>query len=125
MIPIIANLLVKYAGFKSFDFAAKLVRWATFILFVVLAIVGGSLLFRACNRPPTLDEPEIRKGQEVIEKKNRKEMIDFLAEVDAKQEAVDAPIKAAEQAKENAKKNYTGLSNDEIQAEIQRRLNEQ
>jgi len=51
-------------------------------------------------------------------------MIEVLAESDVKELAIDNSIKAAENATEASKKNYTGLSNEQLAAELERRVGE-
>lgn len=91
---------------------------------VLLLLLLFGLVYRACNRPPKLDQKEIIEAQQAIQKNDRKVMVEILAESDVREQAIDNSIKAAEQATENAKKNYSQLSNDELAKELERRLNE-
>lgn len=95
-------------------------HWKIIVPAVVLIVVVG-FVYRACNRPPKLDEKAIAEAQKAIAKQDREEMVKILAESDTKEAEIDSNIKAIEQAREDAKKNYTGLSNDELAAELERR----
>lgn len=95
-------------------------HWKLFLAAVVLIVVV-SLVYRACSRPPKLDEKAIQKAQTAIAKQDREEMIKILAESDTKEDEIDSNIKAIENARDQAKKNYTGKSNDELAEELNRR----
>lgn len=88
-------------------------------IFAVLII--AVFVYRACNKPPKLDEEAIRKAQAAIAKEDRKEMIEILAASDVKEQGVDDSIKAIENATEQSKKNYTGLTNDQLAEELNKR----
>ena len=62
------------------------------------------------------------KAQQAIENNDRKRMVEVLAESDVKEQGIDNSIKAAEEATAAAKENYQGMSNEEIAAELERRL---
>lgn len=99
----------------------RIVAGVVAVLFLV--IVFG-LVFRSCNKPPKLDQEQIIKAQQAIAKEDRREMIEVLAESKVKEEGIDNSIKAAEEATEKAKRDYSKLSNEELAAELERRLNE-
>lgn len=88
-------------------------------IFAVLIVV--IFVNRACNKPAKLDEAAILKAQEAIAKEDRKEMIEILAESDVKEQGIDDSIKAIENATEQSKKNYTGLTNDQLAEELNKR----
>jgi hypothetical protein len=79
------------------------------------------LIWRACNKPPRLNEKQIQKAQDAIAKQEREEMLEVLAESDTAEDAIDSNIKQIELDREAAKQNYTGLSNDELATELERR----
>lgn len=91
-------------------------------IFAVLIVV--IFVNRACNKPAKLDEAAILKAQEAIAKEDRKEMIEILAESDNRKAEIDSSIKQIEMDREASKKNYTGWTNDEIAAELERRAKE-
>lgn len=100
------------------------------ILFWVVVLLGlaGVLILvigiRSCfTRPPKLDQEAIIKAQQAIAKEDRKEMIEVLAESTVKEQGIDNSIKLAEEATEQAKRDYSKLSNAELAAELEKRLN--
>lgn len=90
----------------------------------VILVIGIAFVFRACNKPPTLDQKEIQKAQEAIAKEDRKQMIEILTNSKVQEQGIDNSIKQAEEATEKAKREYSQLSNDELAAELEKRLNE-
>jgi hypothetical protein len=88
------------------------------VIIVILAIGFG---LKHCNRPAKLDEKQIIAAQQAIETHDREAMVEILAKSDTAERQIDANVKAAEKATENAKKNYTGLSNDDLAAELNKR----
>lgn len=99
-------------------------RFCLVIAGIFALIFGTALLWKRCNPPPKLDEKDIRKAEKAIAQDDREEMIKVLAESDAKEDAIDSNIKAIENKREEAKQNYTGKSNDELAAELERRMQE-
>lgn len=91
---------------------------------VFLVFILFTLTLRSCNKPPKLDQKEIIKAQQAIAEQDRKQMIEVLAESTVKEQGIDNSIKAAEEATEKAKQDYSKLSNDELAQELQRRLEE-
>lgn len=85
------------------------------ILLVVFAL-------KSCNKPPALNQQEIIKAQQAIEKNDRKVMVEILSNSDVREQGIDNSIKAAENATAEAKQNYQGKSNEELAAELERRL---
>jgi ABC-type multidrug transport system fused ATPase/permease subunit len=111
---------LKRAGFFLYD------NWR-----IVLIAVGGLLLilllvfaYKGCKSEPKLNQKEIIEAQQAIEKQERQKMIEILAESEAREQGIDNSIKAAEQATEAAKQNYTGKSNQELADELNRRAQE-
>lgn len=94
------------------------------VLPVVLVLVASIWLYRACSRPPKLDEKAIQKAQQAIAEQDRKAMVEILAESDTKEAEIDSNLKQIELDREAAKKNYTGLSNEQLGAELERRAKE-
>jgi len=112
-------------------FVANIIGWITAhakLVLTVLAIIGilivVMLINRACNKPPKLDEKAIQKAQQAIAKEDRKEMLEILAQSDVAEQSIDNSVKAAENATEQAKKSYSGLSNEQLASELERRLQE-
>ena len=108
----VAVLTAITAGIKRFW---KPIAICLGVLIVVI------VLFRACRTDPKFNETEIRQAQEAIATQDRKKMIDILAASDVREQAIDNSIKAAEEATEKSKRNYSGLSNDQLAAELERR----
>ena len=109
--------ILKRIGFFFID-NWKVIAIAFAILFVTVFV------YRACNKPPKLDEKAIQKAQDAIAKEDRKQMIEILAESDTKEAAIDSNIKAVEQATEDAKVSYNGKTNAELAAELERRASQ-
>lgn len=125
MILLIAKAILWF--FPKLDIS----RVQRYVLYALLAVVAGVVLFavvflfRACNRPPKLDQKEIIKAQQAIETNDRKVMVEILSNSDVREQGIDNSIKAAEEATEQAKQNYQGQSNAELAAELERRLKEE
>jgi hypothetical protein len=94
------------------------------ILLLILVAFGGYKACKWLNPPPKLDEKAIKKAQDAIAKQDRKEMLEILAESDTKEDEIDASVDQIEQKREEAKQNYTGLTNDELAAELEKRAKE-
>lgn len=92
---------------------------------VVILVIGFSLVYRACNKPPKLDQKEIIKAQQAIAKEDRKQMIEILTNSKVQEQGIDNSIKQAEEATEKAKRDYSKLNNQELAAELEKRLNDQ
>jgi uncharacterized protein YpuA (DUF1002 family) len=91
----------------------------------VLMLLMLLLWVRSClNRPAKLDLQEIQKAQQAIRENDRQEMVEILAASDVREQGIDNSILQAEESTRQAKKNYTGLSNDELAAELERRSKE-
>lgn len=91
---------------------------------VVILVIGIGLVYRACNKPPKLDQKEIIKAQQAIAKEDRKQMIEILTNSKVQEQGIDNSIKQAEEATEKSKRSYANLSNEELAAELERRMNE-
>lgn len=99
----------------------RLVAGAVAALFLVIVM---GLVFRACNKPPKLDQKEIIKAQQAIAEQDRKEMIEILSNSAVQEQGIDNSVKAAEEATAKAKRDYSKLSNDELAQELEKRLND-
>jgi len=123
MIFWIAKTLCGFTGWDISKVQKRLLLGLMVIGFLAVCIIGG-LIFKACHKAPKLDEKAIQKAQQAIAKQDREAMLQVLAESDTKEAQVDSNIKLAEQATKDAKKNYLGLSNDDLAAELERRSKE-
>lgn len=56
---------------------------------IAVAVVVG-MIFKACNRPPKLDEKQIQKNQEAIASRERQKMVEALAESRLAEQQIDA-----------------------------------
>ncbi len=98
----------------------------------IVAVIGATALLllvvmigvRSCRKQPKLDQQEIIKAQQAIEKEDRKTMVEILTNSDVREQAIDSNIKQAEEATAKAKQNYTDKTNAELSAELERRLHE-
>lgn len=117
----------------GFLFVLKRIAWFVVdnwkvVLGVVAAIVVIVVLNRSCRHEPKLDEKQIQKVQDAIAKQDREEMERVLAEVEVIEKQIDANTVDAQAqthaAIKNAKDKAAGMSNDELAAELEKRLNQ-
>lgn len=99
----------------------KAVLLAVMILVVVSVIVLGLWLRSCFHKEPKLDEKQIQKAEQAVKERNDEQLKEILAESDTRIENIDTGIKQAEENTRNAKKNYDGMTVDELAAEIERR----
>jgi uncharacterized membrane protein YvbJ len=98
------------------------------VLPAVVLLVAGVFVYRACNRPPKLDEKAVQRAQTAIATQDREEMTKVLVESDVnekhiKDEAADAHAQTVN-ATEDAKKKAAAMTNEELAAELERRANQ-
>jgi len=122
---VILTLATFIAGLFGVKDILKIQKWMSIgvivLLLVVLVTLG--LFLRSClNRKPKLDEQAIQKAQNAIAENDRKQMLEVLAESDTKEAEIDSTIKQIEMDREAAKKSYADKSNEELAAELERRL---
>lgn len=102
----------------------KIVSVGVLLLIVILGVV----FYKACNRPPKLNQAEIQKAQQAIAVADRKEMIEVLATSEAREKVADETIINANAATVNAiyesKKKWSEASTNEMTAELERRAKE-
>ncbi len=118
------------AGLFGWDISVvqKRVLLALMILVVIAVIVSG-LWIRSCLvRPAKLNEKQIQKAQKAIAEQDRKEMVEILAESELGEKKINANLANAELEKlktlGEARKKAHAMSNDELAAELERRLNQ-
>ncbi len=95
------------------------------VLPAAVLIVAGVFVYRACNRPPKLDEKAIQRAQTAIAKQDREEMTKILVESDVrekqiKDESADAHAQTTNAIVE-AKAKANAMTNEELAAELERR----
>jgi low affinity Fe/Cu permease len=117
----LASLLIRIFGF-DFAKATRIARFVVVVLFAIVLLVGGLWLRSCFKKTPKIDEKAVNKAQNAIAKQDREQMVEVLAESDTKEDEVDSNIKGIEHAREEAKKNYSGKSNEELAAELEKRL---
>lgn len=98
--------------------------WKHIIAPAMILLVVVAFFYRACNKPPKLNEQEIQKGEQAVKDRNDKALKEILAASDVREQGIDNSIKAAEDATEKAKRNYDNLTTDELAAELERRKNQ-
>lgn len=114
---------------------ANIIGWITAHWRIVLYIIGGvvlviafSMVWKSCNRPPKLDEKAIQKAQDAIATKDRAAMVEVLATSELIEKRIDANLANAETVKLNtladARKKANAMTNDELAAELERRINQ-
>lgn len=99
-------------------------RRVVVLLFAIAVIVPGVFIYRACTKPPKIDEKQLQKVEQAIKERNDEKLKDVLAESDTRIENLDSGILQAEENTRQARKNYDGMTFDELAAEIERRRNE-
>ena len=102
--------------------AQRIVFWVLVVGGVCILGILCIFVLRACNKPPSLDQEEIIKAQQAIEKEDRKTMVEILTNSDVREQAIESNIKQAEEATREAKQNYQGKTNEELAQELERRL---
>lgn len=120
MIFTIAKFITSLFGWDI----SKVQRWvsvAFLIVMIAVVLVPVMLVYKACNKPPKLDEKQIQKAEQAIKNRNDIELKQILAESDTQSRNIDAGIKQAEENTRQAVKNYDGMTTDELAAEIERR----
>lgn len=117
MIFAIANLLMKLLGL-DFDAAVKYARLAFLVIVGVIILTGVIIVFKACNRPPKLNEKQIQKVQQAIEKQERTEMVETLAAIEVETKGIDANLANAENEKlkayNEARNKARSMTNEEL-----------
>ena len=93
----------------------QIVVSAIIVLFVVVFV------YKACNKPPKLDEKQIQKAEQAVKERNDEVLKEILADSDTRLDNIDSNIKQAEERTREAKKNYSDWTADELAAEIERR----
>lgn len=103
-------------------------NWKIVLPAIVLIILAVFFL-RWWNRPPRLDEKAIAAAQQAIQKQDREEMQKVLTEIEVQEKQIDANVQDAqvqtEQAVKEAKDKASKMSNEELAAELERRLHDQ
>ena len=97
------------------------------ILIVLAACIG---IYRGCkSRTVKLNEAEIQKAQEAIKNRNDEELRKILVDVEVREAVIDETVANASAATVNAqhesKKKWANANISELQAEFDRRANEQ
>jgi hypothetical protein len=99
-------------------------RWFAIGAAILVLVIATALIFRACKPSPSLDQKEIIEAQQAIAKEDRKVMIEILTNSTVREQGIDNSIKAAEEATDKAKREYSQLTNDELAAELEKRSKE-
>lgn len=117
MIFATANLLMKLFGL-NFDTALKYARLVLLAIVGLIVVTITIFVFKACNRPPKLNEKQIQKVQQAIDKQERTEMVETLAQIEVEQKNIDANLANADNAKlkafEDARKKARSLTNEQL-----------
>lgn len=121
MILWLAKLISGLTGGDSTAWQKRLllIGFALIFAFVILGVTCG---YQACNKPATLNEKQIQKGEQAKKDANDKALKQVLAESDARVETeIDAPILVVEEATRQAEKKYENWTREQAQAEFDRR----
>lgn len=98
MIFAIANLLMKLLGL-DFETAIKYARLALIAIVGLILLITTVFIFKACDSPPQLNEKQIQKVQQAIEKQERDEMVETLAQIEVETKGIDANLANADNEK--------------------------
>ena len=127
MIFAIAAFITKLTGWDVSK-VQRYVFWSLAGVIVILCVAVGLWVKSCASKPPKLDQKEIQRAQTAIAEQDRKEMIQVLAESDAKEKAADATAVEANTVTVNAiaesKAKWSNASNEEMAAELERRAKE-
>jgi hypothetical protein len=127
MILAIAKLLTSVFGL-DLQKAQRFVIYGLMVLVGVFVLVFA-LWMRSCmTKPAKLDQQEIIKAQQAIAVEDRKQMVEILASSDAREAVIDGNLSNAKADTINAiydsKVKWNQASDDEVKAELLRRLNQ-
>lgn len=110
--------ILKRVGFFIID------NWRVVVtgLAILVVIIAAMFTYKSCTKPKVkLDEKQIQEVHRAIETRNEDRLKTILAEADTKDDNIDAGLKQAELNTANAKKNYDGLTIEQLQAEAESR----
>lgn len=98
------------------------------VLPIVLVLVGGIFLLRACNKPPKLDQEAIIRAQDAIASREKAKMEEAFAQIEVKDQNIDANVAFSETKKLNAlaeaRRKAREMSNEDLARALEERLNE-
>lgn len=108
-----------------FGWCAAHVRVVLTVAAIIVLLIVVSMIYKACNKPPHLDEKAIQKAEQAVKERNDAALKEILAESDVKEAQIDANVANASlqtvKAVDEAKKKYQEMTTDELAAEIERR----
>ena len=117
MIFAIANVLMKLLG-VNFETAIKYARLVLIAIIGLIVVIITVFVFKACNRPPKLNEKQIQKVQQAIEKQERGEMVETLAQIEVETKGIDANLANADNEKlkafTEARNKARSMTNEEL-----------
>jgi len=104
-------------------------RIVAYIVLAGILFIGVGLIFSRCGKKqPKLDQEAIIKAQQAIAANDRKQMVEILANSDAKEAAIDQTVDNAKVATINAGANsratWANANNEELRLELERRSHE-
>jgi hypothetical protein len=127
-------MILTLAKFISGLFGIDLQKAQRYVIYAVMIVIAIIVLvfamwMRSCfTKTPKLNEAEIQKAQQSIAVEDRKQMVDILANSDAREAAIDGNISNAKANTINAihdsREKWSKASDDEIKAELMRRMNQ-
>jgi len=92
---------------------------------VLLLIIFGYGLQRACYKPAKLDEKSIQEAQKAVEDRNHERLAEILTNADVKEKIITGEVANAAAntaaAKYEAKKKYDAMTPSELAAELEAR----
>jgi len=118
------------AGLFGWDIS-KVQRWVFFSLVVLLsiaALVIGLWISRLFHHAPKLNEKQITAAQQAIATNDREQMTKILVDSDVAEKQIDANVAYSNTQTTNAqaesRQKWSQASNEEMQAELERRARE-
>lgn len=92
---------------------------------VFILVIGFGLVYRACNKPPKLNEAEIQKGEQAVKDRNDAALKEILVQSDVREAEIVANVANAEVEKVNAiqeaREKYANMNTSDLAAELEKR----
>jgi F0F1-type ATP synthase membrane subunit b/b' len=115
---LIATFIASRIGSPDVHKILKRLWLGALVLGLIAVVIIFGLIFRACNKPPRLDEKAIQKVQKAIAKADRAEMEQTLVESRLAEQQIIEDTEEAEAVKEqtvkDARKEAEAMTNKEL-----------
>lgn len=121
-------MLETIIGIKAAAWLASHKRTVAILAAITLIALLAVVFTRSCGQKPKLNQQEIIKAQQSIAVEDRKQMVEILVSSDVREATIDSEISNAKKDTVNAiadsKEKWSQASDDEVKAELMRRLNQ-